>query len=131
MLREFLLTGAAAAALFFPISADAGSAITTNPGARYVPYGGVGRFHTNPGGKYVYRGYGEKFHTNPGGKYVYPNWSQWQPGGPRPLISNGAGRSGYPAYGYRYYRPYYGYGYRRPYYGYARRHWRRHWRRWH
>jgi hypothetical protein len=45
---------------------------------------------------------------------------------------------GYPAYGYRYYRPYYGYyrpyygyGYRRPYYGYARRHWRRHWRRWH
>jgi len=94
MLREFLLTGAAAAALFFPISADAGSAITTNPGARYVPYGGVGRFHTNPGGKYVYRGYGEKFHTNPGGKYVYPNWSKWQPGGPMPLTSkHGAGRS--------------------------------------
>jgi hypothetical protein len=79
MLRKFSLIGAVAAALFFPIPASAGSAFkgaATNPGGKYVPYGGgVGKFHTNPGGKYVYRGYGSKFHTNPGGKYVYPGWS--------------------------------------------------------
>ena len=76
MLRKFSLIGAAAAALFIPIAASAGSAsAATNPGGKYVPYGGgVGKFHTNPGGKYVYRGYGSKFHTNPGGKYVYPGW---------------------------------------------------------
>jgi hypothetical protein len=81
MLRRFSLTGAVAAALFFLIPADTGSAFNggaTNPGGKYVPYGGgVGKFHANPGGKYVYRGYGSKFHTNPGGKYVYPRWSKW------------------------------------------------------
>ena len=80
--RPMLLTyspiGAVAAALFFPLPASAGSAIT-NPGGKYVPYGpGVGKFHTNPGGKYVYRGYGSKFRTNPGGKYVYPGWRAWR-----------------------------------------------------
>ena len=94
MLRWFSLIGAVAAALFFPLPASAGSAFATNPGGKYVPFGGgvgtfhtnpggkyvpygggVGEFHTNPGGKYVYRGYGSKFHTNPGGKYVYPGWS--------------------------------------------------------
>jgi hypothetical protein len=78
VLRKFSLIGAVAAALFFPLPASAGSAFkggATNPGGKYVPYGGgVGKFHTNPGGKYVYRGYGSKFHTNPGGKYVYPGW---------------------------------------------------------
>ena len=77
MLRKFSLIGAVAAALFFPIPASAGSAVkgaATNPGGKYVPYGGgIGKFP--PGGKYVYRGYGSKFHTNPGGKYVYPGWS--------------------------------------------------------
>jgi len=79
VLSKFSLIGAVAAALFFPLPASAGSAVkggATNPGGKYVPYGGgVGKFHTNPGGKYVYRGYGSKFHTNPGGKYVYPGWS--------------------------------------------------------
>jgi hypothetical protein len=81
MLRKFSLIGAVAAALFFPLPAFAGNAFkggATNPGGKYVPYGGgVGKFHTNPGGKYVYRGYGRRFHTNPGGKYVYPGWSKW------------------------------------------------------
>jgi hypothetical protein len=58
MLRKFSLIGAVAVALFFPIPASAGSAFkgaATNPGGKYVPYGGgVGKFHTNPGGKYVY-----------------------------------------------------------------------------
>jgi hypothetical protein len=81
MLRDFALIVAGAAALLSSLAANAGSALqvgaTTNPGARYVPYGGgVSKFHTNPGGKYVYRGYGRKFHTNPGGKYVYPHWSK-------------------------------------------------------
>ena len=79
MLRKFSLIGAIAGALFVPLLASAGSAVkggATNPGRKYVPYGGGGgKFHTNPGGKYVYRGYGSKFHTNPGGKYVYPGWS--------------------------------------------------------
>ena len=79
VLRKFSFIGAVAAALFFPLPASAGSAFkggATNPGGKYVPYGGgVGKFHTNPGGKYVYRGYGSKFRTNPGGKYVYPGWS--------------------------------------------------------
>jgi len=75
-----LSTCAGVAVLLFPLPAPAGSALngaTTNPGLKYVPYGGVGKFHTNPGGKYVYRGYGTKFHTNPGGKYVYPGYSAW------------------------------------------------------
>lgn len=79
MLRKFSLLGGVVAALFFVPPADAGSAFSrgaTNPGGKYVPYGGgLGKFHTNPGGKYVYRGYGRKFHTNPGGKYVYRGWS--------------------------------------------------------
>jgi len=79
MLRKVSLIFAGAAALFLPLTAGAGSALNggvTNPGAKYVPYGGgVGKFHTNPGGKYIYRGYGKKFHTNPGGKYVYPGSS--------------------------------------------------------
>jgi hypothetical protein len=61
MLCKFSLIGAAAAALFLPLPAAAGSAFK----------GGA----TNPGGKYIYRGYGSKFHTNPGGKCVYPGWS--------------------------------------------------------
>jgi hypothetical protein len=79
MLRKGCLIGALLAASLSPLPAPAGSAFkggNTNPGAKYVPYGGsVGKFHTNPGGKYIYRGYGSKFHTNPGGKYVYPGWS--------------------------------------------------------
>jgi hypothetical protein len=79
MLRKFSLIAAGAVALFLPLPAPAGSSFhgsVTNPGSKYVPYGGgVGKFHTNPGGKYIYRGYGRKFHTNPGGKYVYPGWS--------------------------------------------------------
>ena len=84
MLRKFSLIGAGVAALFLPLPAPAGSAFKgTNPGGKYVPYGGgVGQFHTNPGGKYIYRGYGSKFHTNPGGKYVYPGYSRWS-GPPR------------------------------------------------
>ena len=77
MLRKPTLIGVVAAAFFFPVPADAGSALT-NPGGKYVPYGaGVGKFHTNPGGKYVYRGYGSKFRTNPGAKNVYPGWRAW------------------------------------------------------
>jgi hypothetical protein len=70
--RALMVAGAAA--LLSALAAPAGNAFQSgpNPGARYVPYGGVGKFHTNPGGKYVYRGYGRKFHANPGGKYVYP-----------------------------------------------------------
>jgi hypothetical protein len=79
VLRKVSLICAVAAALFFPLPASAGSTVkggATNPGGKYVPYGGgVGKFHTNPGGKYIYRGYGRKFRTNPGGKYVYPGWS--------------------------------------------------------
>ena len=76
MLLNYLI-GAVAAVVLLPLPASAGSA--TNPGGKYVPYGGgVGKFHTNPGGKYVYRGYGRKFHTNPGGKYVYPGWRAWR-----------------------------------------------------
>jgi hypothetical protein len=78
MLRKVALTSAILAASLSPLPAIADSALTvggTNPGAKYVPYGNVGKFHTNPGGKYVYRGYGTKFHTNPGGKYVYPGYS--------------------------------------------------------
>ena len=79
MVRKVVLIGAILAASLPPLAAEAGSALKgggTNPGAKYVPYGGsVGKFHTNPGGKYVYRGQGSKFHTNPGGKYVYPGWS--------------------------------------------------------
>jgi hypothetical protein len=83
MLRKFSLVGGVVAAFFFVLPADAGSALNrgaaTNPGGKYVPYGGgFSKFHTNPGGKYVYRGYGEKFRTNPGGKYVYPGWSKWE-----------------------------------------------------
>ena len=78
MLLKYSLIGAVAAALFFPLQRPPGSAIT-NPGGKYVPYGGgVGKFHTKPGGKYVYRGYGSKFRTNPGGKYVYPGWRAWR-----------------------------------------------------
>jgi hypothetical protein len=72
---------ALAVLLFFPLPAPAGSAFNgaaTNPGGKYVPYGGFSKFRTNPGGKYVYRGYGTKFHTNPGGKYVYPGYSAWR-----------------------------------------------------
>ena len=80
MLRKLALVVGGAATLLSPLAATAGSAFqsgATNPGARYVPYGGgVSKFHTNPGGKYVYRGYGRKFHTNPGGKYLYPYWSK-------------------------------------------------------
>jgi hypothetical protein len=79
MVRKIALIGAILGASLAPLPASADSALRvggTNPGAKYVPYGGnVGKFHTNPGGKYVYRGYGKKFHTNPGGKYVYPGWS--------------------------------------------------------
>jgi hypothetical protein len=76
MLRKVALISAVLAASLLPLPASADSALRTNPGAKYVPYGGnVGKFHTNPGGKYVYRGYGTKFHTNPGGKYVYPGYS--------------------------------------------------------
>ena len=79
MLRKVAVISAVLAASPSPLPAQADSALTvggTNPGAKYVPYGGnVSKFHTNPGGKYVYRGYGTKFHTNPGGKYVYPGWS--------------------------------------------------------
>ena len=76
MLRKVALIGAVLAASLLPLPASADSALRTNPGAKYVPYGGsAGKFHTDPGGKYVYRGYGSKFHTNPGGKYVYPGWS--------------------------------------------------------
>ena len=86
MLRKLFLIAAGAAVLFLPLPAPAGSALRdggTNPGGKYVPYGGgVGKFHTNPGGKYIYRGYGSKFHTNPGGKYVYPGYSRWS-GPPR------------------------------------------------
>jgi hypothetical protein len=78
MLRKLSLIAAGAAALFLPlapaVSAFNGGA--TNPGLKYVPYGGgVGKYHANPGGKYIYRGYGSKLHANPGGKYVYPDWS--------------------------------------------------------
>jgi hypothetical protein len=79
MLRKVALIGVIVGVSLSPLPAPADSALKvggTNPGAKYVPYGGtVGKFHTNPGGKYVYRGYGTKFHTNPGGKYVYPRWS--------------------------------------------------------
>jgi hypothetical protein len=78
MLRKIALIVAIVGASLLPLPAAADSALKggTNPGGKYVPYGGsVGKFHTNPGGKYVYRGYGRKFHTNPGGKYVYPGWS--------------------------------------------------------
>jgi hypothetical protein len=78
MLSKVALIAAVAGASLAPLPAGADSALKggTNPGGKYVPYGGnVGKFHTNPGGKYVYRGYGRKFHTNPGGKYVYPGWS--------------------------------------------------------
>jgi hypothetical protein len=79
MLRKFSLIGAGAASLFLPLPVLADSAFrggATNPGGKYVPYGGSGgKFHTNPGGKYISRGYGSKLHTNPGGKYVYPGWS--------------------------------------------------------
>jgi hypothetical protein len=79
MLRKVALIGVIVGVSLSPLPAAADSALRsggTNPGAKYVPYGGnVGKFHTNPGGKYVYRGYGTKFHTNPGGKYVYPGWS--------------------------------------------------------
>ena len=79
MLGKVALIGVIVGVSLSPLPAVADSALRvggTNPGAKYVPYGGnVGKFHTNPGGKYVYRGYGTKFHTNPGGKYVYPGWS--------------------------------------------------------
>ena len=48
MLLKYSLIGAVAAALFFPLPASAGSAIT-NPGGKYVPYGGgVGSFILTP-----------------------------------------------------------------------------------
>jgi hypothetical protein len=49
MLRKFSLIGGVAAALLFVLPADAGSAFNgaTNPGGKYVPYGGgLGKFHT-------------------------------------------------------------------------------------
>ena len=79
MLRRVYLISAVLAVSLSPLPGQADSAFKgggTNPGAKYVPYGGsAGKFHTNPGGKYVYRGSGSKFHTNPGGKFVYPGWS--------------------------------------------------------
>jgi hypothetical protein len=57
MLRKVALIGAVLAASLAPLPAPADSALRTNPGAKYVPYGNVGKFHTNPGGKYVYPGY--------------------------------------------------------------------------
>jgi len=63
-----LSTCAAVAVLLFPLPAPAGSALngaTTNPGLKYVPYGGVGKFHTNPGGKYVYPGYSSASRMSP------------------------------------------------------------------
>jgi hypothetical protein len=80
MLGKLSLMAAGAVGLLLPLPAPAASSlqgsVTTNPGAKYVPYGGsVSKFHTNPGGKYIYRGSGRKFHTNPGGKYLYPGWS--------------------------------------------------------
>ena len=78
MVRKIALIGAIVGAALSPLPAAADSALKggTNPGGKYVPFGGnVGKFHTNPGGKYVYRSYGSKFRTNPGGKYVYPGWS--------------------------------------------------------
>ena len=52
MLRKLTLIVAGTASLFLPVSALADSAFkggATNPGGKYVPYGGsAGKFHTIP-----------------------------------------------------------------------------------